>query len=54
MKNSPKGFTLIEMLVCLALIGILSSVVLASLETAKANSKKLHEGDSPVEIKSLN
>ncbi|MBI3632996.1 MAG: type II secretion system protein [Candidatus Vogelbacteria bacterium] len=38
-KSNKKGFTLIELLVVIAIIGILSSVVLVSLQSSRAKAR---------------
>jgi prepilin-type N-terminal cleavage/methylation domain-containing protein len=39
MKSSQKGFTLIELLVVIAIIGLLASIILASLNTAQQKGR---------------
>jgi prepilin-type N-terminal cleavage/methylation domain-containing protein len=53
MKKTNRGFTLIELLVVIAIIGILSAVVLASLNTARNKGKDARVISSVQQIRTL-
>ncbi len=50
-KKQTRGFTLIELLVVVAIIGILSSVVLASLNGARAKARDVKRKEDMVQIR---
>ncbi len=49
MKNNQKGFTLLELLVVVAIIGLLATVVVVSLNSARGKG-----GDAGVKTNLLN
>ena len=48
--NSQKGFTLIELLVVISIIGLLSTIVLASLNTARSKARDSYRIQSLVQL----
>ncbi len=52
MHSSPRGFTLIELLVVIAIIGVLSAVVLASLNTARTRGRDAAVASNLAQVRS--